>query len=346
MPDSLGFSVYLSTFSEQWPTLRRLAGTGAPVFLSLHITEEADLCVKAEQICHTLADHGFRIIADVSRETAEMFGEPDLVRLAIRLKLYALRIDDGYSAEEIGAMAEKMPVVLNASMTDGEDAAAIAAGGPEVFALHNFYPRPETGLDREQLERDTEALHREGLKVQAFIPGEEMLRGPVHEGLPTLEDHRKVLPSAAFADLAVRYGIDDIFVGDPGISQKEVDRIQKFCKENILSVPAELSEEYAYLYGQVFTCRRDSPGRLVRFTESRTYAMAGKTVEPDNCVSRPRGTITMDNRNYARYSGEIQMIRQDLPQDDRVNVIGRVPENAQLLMDCIRGQQKFMLVRP
>ena len=67
---------------------------------------------------------------------------------------------------------------------------------------------------------------------------------------------------------------------------------------------------------------------------------------PHNCKERLRGTITIDNELYGRYSGEIQMIRSDLKADSRVNVIGRIPENAWLLMDAIRGGQKFMLVRP
>ena len=52
----------------------------------------------------------------------------------------------------------------------------------------------------------------------------------------------------------------------------------------------------------------------------------------------------MDNRLYGRYSGELMLIREDLPADERVNVIGEVPENAWLLMDRIGRGAKFMLV--
>lgn len=348
MLNPLGFSVYLSTFQEQWPTLLRWSGTGAPVFLSLHIGEEfhADYCYQAESVCSLLAEHGFRIIADVSTKTLEMFGEPDLIRLALRLHVWALRIDYGFSKEEIGAMAEKMPIVLNASTTDYDDALEITSRGKDVFALHNFYPRPETGLDRELFAQTIASLRAAGLKVQCFIPGDTQKRGPIFEGLPTLEEHRNVLPSAAFADLALRCGIEDIFLADPGISQKEQDRIARLCREGVISVPAELDAQYAYLYDQVFTCRVDSPKWLVRFMESRTYACPGTTVVPGNCIARERGAITMDNAGYGRYSGEIQMIRSPLKADDRVNVIGHVPENAQLLMDCIAGGRKFALVRP
>ena len=345
---NLGYSLYLSTFAAQCPALRGLADSGAPVFLSLHISEEFDasFCARAEEACHALADMGYRIIADVSVKTVAQFGCTDLTELAEKLQLWALRIDYGFSVSEIQAMAEKMPIVLNASTTTVEDARAIAAKGGCIMAMHNFYPRPETGLDEDYFREITESLRQAGLKVLAFIPGDTQKRGPVFEGLPTLESHRHILPSAAFADLALNYGLEAIFVGDPGISRTEIDRIDRFCREGILSIPCEIQEDWQYLYDQVFTCRMDSPKRLVRFQESRTYSCQGPTTEPANCVPRTRGSLTIDNLRYGRYSGEIMLIRSDLPADDRVNVIGHVPENALLLLDLIGRGRKFTLVRP
>lgn len=347
MPNSLGFSLYLSTYAAQCSALGGWSNTDCAVFLSLHISEEFDetYCRRAEEICLELADKGFRIIADVSVKTLNQFGCRDLVSLAKRLRLWALRIDYGFSREEIIALAEQMPIVLNASTTSAEDARAIAGEGRQVFAMHNFYPRPETGLDENYLLETTRALQSAGLKVLAFIPGDAQLRGPLYEGLPTLEAHRNVLPSAAFVDLAQRFGVDEIFVADPGISQQEQARIAKYCKEGIISVPVQLDKQFEHLYDQVFTCRVDSPKWLVRFQESRTYSCQGSLVEPGNCAARIRGAITMDNRNYGRYSGEIMMIRSGLPADPRVNVIGTVPEKAFLLMDRIGRGQKFTLVR-
>ena len=345
---NLGYSLYLSTFAAQCPALRGQAGTGAPVFLSLHISEEFDdtFCARAEKTCHALADMGFRIIADVSVKTVSQFGCADLTELAEKLRLWALRIDYGFSRQEIEAMAEKMPIVLNASTTTGEDAAAIAAKGNPVMAMHNFYPRPETGLDEDYLRETTESLRQAGLKVLAFIPGDTQKRGPVFEGLPTLEAHRKVLPSAAFADLVLNYSMEEIFVGDPGLSEKETERIHRFCREGILSIPCQIHENWHHLYDQVFTCRIDSPKWLVRFQESRIYSCQGEITEPYNCVPRTAGSLTVDNLRYGRYSGEIMLIRSDLPADDRVNVIGQVPENALLLLRLIGRGTKFTLVKP
>ena len=345
---NLGYSLYLSTFAAQCHALRGPAGIGAPVFLSLHISEEFDetFCARAEEACHALAEMGYRIIADVSTKTVAQFGCRDLTELAKKLQLWALRIDYGFSRQEIEAMAEKMPIVLNASTTTQEDARAIATKGRCVMAMHNFYPRPETGLDADYLRETTELLQKAGLKVLAFIPGDTQKRGPVFEGLPTLESHRTVLPSAAFADLALNFGLDDIFVGDPGISQKETDRIARFCREGILSIPCEIHENWQHLYDQVFTCRIDSPERLIRFQESRVYSCQGQVTEPHNCTARRRGSLTIDNLRYGRYSGEIMLIRSDLPADDRVNVIGQVPDNALLLLNLIGRGTKFTLVKP
>ena len=346
MPKSLGYSLYLSSYAAQCSALGGCSNPGTPLFLSLHISEEFDdtYCSRAERICHELAEQGFPIIADVSVKTQAQFGCSDLVELARKLRLWAIRIDYGFTAAEIAAMAKRIPVVVNASTVSAEDAAVIAGGG-QVFAMHNFYPRPETGLDGEYLLETTKKLQAAGLKVLAFIPGDAQRRGPLFEGLPTLEAHRKVLPSAAFVDLAQRFGMDEIFLGDPGISDAEAARIRRYCEEGIISVPAALDKKYEHLYDRVFTCRGDSPRWLVRFQESRMYSCQGNIVEPENCVDRVRGVITIDNCGYGRYSGEVMMIRQDLQADGRVNVIGHVPQNAFLLMDSIRRGQKFTLVR-
>lgn len=347
MPDSLGFSLYLSTYAAQCSALGGWSNQGSAVFLSLHISEEFDesYCRRAEEICRELAQKGFRVIADVSVKTLRQFGCRDLVELARHLHLWALRIDYGFSREEIRALAEQMPIVLNASTTTVEDARYIAEAGNPVFAMHNFYPRPETGLDEEYLLETTRALQGAGLKVLAFIPGDTQKRGPLFEGLPTLEAHRHVLPSAAFVDLAVRFGMDEIFVADPGISRQEQDSIALFCKDGVIPIPAKLDGRWDHLYGRVFTCRVDSPKWLVRFQESRVYSCQGDTVAPGNCHDRVRGSITVDNALYGRYSGEIMLIRQDLPADPRVNIIGSVHQQAHLLMDRIGRGQKFTIVR-
>lgn len=348
MCKALGYCVYLSTFPLQQSMLEGAAGSGAPVFLSLHIGEEfgPDYARRAEELCRWLNERRFKIIADVSVKTVEQFGEPDLARLAKRLGLWALRIDYGFTVDEIAALAEELPIVLNASTTPPEDGARIARRGGLVMAMHNFYPRPETGLDERFLQESTRSLQEAGLQVLAFIPGEGELRGPLRLGLPTLERHRGGSPYAAFAEMVLRFGMDGVFLADPGLTPPERERIGRLAADGVLSIPADLDGRYADLYGQVFTCRVDSPSWLVRFAESRTYSCFGGDVLPEGGKPRPKGSITIDNSLYGRYSGEIQLLRADFPADERVNVIGRVAQRYLPLLDCIKGGGRFALTSP
>lgn len=348
MPDTLGRSVYLTEFENQRAPLAAPAAGGAPVFISLHISEEfgPDYCGRVRRLCHTLREQGWRVLADVSCKTVEQFGCEDLADLAEELGLWGLRLDYGFTLEQMQAMARRLPIAVNASTTTPERAAALAGAGRRVIAMHNFYPRPETGLDPDFLRESTRALQGAGLEVWGFIPGDRQLRGPLHCGLPTLEDHREAAPSAAFADLALNYGLDGIFVGDPGLSGYEQGLIDHFCASGELCIPAELRPGYEALYDRSFTCRVDSPSTLVRFQESREYSCFGTVTPAENCAPRPRGTVTVDNAGYGRYSGEVQLLRRDFGPDPRVNVIGRVCPRHRLLLDCIRRGGRFRLVRP
>ena len=109
MPKPLGYSLYLSSLAAQCSALGGCSNPGAAVFLSLHISEEFDdsYCSRAENLCHDLAEQGFRVIADVSVKTQAQFGCSDLVELAKKLRLWALRIDYGFSVEEICAIMSR-----------------------------------------------------------------------------------------------------------------------------------------------------------------------------------------------------------------------------------------------
>ena len=139
--------------------------------------------------------------------------------------------------------------------------------------------------------------------------------------------------------------LDGIFAGDPEVSTREQEYIRHFCTTGELCLPVALRPGYETLYDRTFTCRPDSPKGLVRYQESRLYSCFGSTVQPDNCVERRRRCVTMDNIGYGRYSGEIQLVRADLPADEKVNVIGEVPAEYDLLLDCIKRGKTFRMVK-
>lgn len=347
MCNAVGYSVYLSNYQMLKEQLSSLGGEGCSIFTSFHISEEfsAQYPQRMAQMCCELRDMGYQIIADVSKKTLSMFSCGSLAELAGKLGLSAVRIDYGFTEAEIIEIGQRLPVYVNASTLEKEAAKRLAGQIKELYAMHNFYPRPETGLDEDFFGQINAGLKEAGVRVMAFIPGDIFLRKPLCEGLPTLECHRRAAPYAAYADMKRRYQVERIFIGDGVISAGQAELIQAFDSDGMLRLPVVLSEENTCLYGKVFTIRPDSPARLKRFQESREYACFGERIAPAACCERVRGSLTVDNEKYLRYSGEIQLILEDLAADERVNVIGRIQNGYELLLDHVKNTQKIKLVR-
>ncbi|MER2063647.1 MAG: MupG family TIM beta-alpha barrel fold protein [Alkalibacterium sp.] len=343
MPTSktFGFAVYVSAFKRQRPFLEKLKDTNTPVFTSLHMNEEVtdDYIADVEEMCEWLHENGFWVMADVSPLTLERFEELSLASLARRLHLDNLRLDFGFDLDELKKDELDVSFTYNASTLlnpDSEEA--------EAFYMHNFYPRPETGLDDAFFTSLNQQIKEVSGQTLAFIAGDEEKRGPIFEGLPTLEAHRYLSPYTQCVDLVKRHEIDKVFLGDIKISDAELDLILNYLEDSIIRLPVKLPEEMAYLYNERFTVRVDSPSSLIRVQESRQYAQAGKQVEPAHTAKRLRGSVTMDNERYKRYSGEVQVTKSDYRADERVNVIGRIDQRYHLLLDNLHNGEYFMFV--
>ncbi|WP_312645418.1 MupG family TIM beta-alpha barrel fold protein [Hydrogenoanaerobacterium sp.] len=346
MLNGLGFSVYLSLFEAQKEHLQKLYRKGSYVFTSFHISEELDETypARAKEMCRWLSAAGFRVVADVSKKTLGFFGTNDIIGFAREMGIEILRIDYGFTDDEIVALAMQMPIAVNASTLGDALAERLATAKNSIYAMHNFYPRPETGLDEAFFRRCNERLHRVGIKVLAFIPGDTALRGPIFEGLPTLECHRGQPPYVSYLDLVQNYQIDGVFVGDGRVSEAQLAMIDRYCTTGVCPIPACLETGGEGLYGRTFTVRADSPACTMRFQESREYSCFGRAITPQNCVERTAGCITVDNIGYSRYSGEIQLVRTPLPADERVNVIGRVHECYLALTESVPNGGKLVLI--
>lgn len=346
MFSGLNFSVYMSEAERQLPLLEVLLPNGSFVFTSFHIAEEADknYRAKAVEVCRRLKDGGYRIMADVSARTLRLFESPGLEQFADTMGIDLLRIDYGMSDEELVALAGRRSIVINCSTVSRQTALRLGSAGKQVYGLHNFYPRPETGLDSRLFVKLNSEMRAAGIEPMAFIAGDTMLRGPLYEGLPTLEEHRGIPPYAAYLSLAELYGIDGIFVGDGLITPPQYSLIEAY-RGGVIQVPAELSGNYRELYGRVFTVRIDSPAPIARFAESREYSSAipNLSISPCECIERAAGCITIDNRDYSRYQGEIQLAREPLGADKRVNVIGRVKPDYISLLPAIANGKSFTL---
>ena len=209
-------------------------------------------------------------------------------------------------------------------------------------ACHNYYPKPWTGLSLPQVQAINRQLHAYGLETMAFVPGDAELRGPLHEGLPTIENHREernhVLKNAL--ELYSAADCDIVLQGDPDMSDAAWEQ-WKALAGNELLLEIDLPQEFEYLYGTVHHDRPDASEYVFRSVESRRVCpLAG--LPPTEPKPRPAGSICLSNDAFLRYRGELEITRKDLPPDARVTVIGRLtPQQLALLQKL----PPFMAVR-
>jgi hypothetical protein len=332
----IGISFYLNDpLAEERIALAGKKGVKR-AFTSLHIPEESgDLAIRAKELLRIAKNNGIEVFADVSEKTPEHLGLKSLQDLET-LGVAGLRLDDFFNHGTILHLAKQYKIALNSSILFEDDLFALFEGGlraEQLIAWHNFYPRRETGLNEKFFEGQNQLFKRFGIPVSAYIPGDGEKRGPLFEGLPTLEKHREMDPFVAAFQL-YNAGVTGVYIGDPEVSESLLERLMDFECKRIMPIRIKGFKE-----GE-FQLRPDFARDVLRLMDTRS---AGST-PAENTKERPTGTITMDNDQYGRYRGEVQITLHDLPADERVNVIGRVIPKDMPLLYMVKPGEKIKLI--
>ena len=221
-----GISVYLSSpLQDIDRTIEYGAAAGARyAFTSLHIPEDggAAYADKVRQVLGLLSARGISLIADVGPRTCDLLGLERIEDLH-DLGLEYLRLDYGFSAQRVAELSGVFRIVVNASTVSFDEIASWREAGVDVSrfaACHNFYPKSYTGLSLEDVGRTNLRLAALGFEIMAFVPGDANVRGPIFEGLPTVEAQRGRASKVALNMLELAHGADSdiVLVGDPDLS--------------------------------------------------------------------------------------------------------------------------------
>ncbi|MBT2659594.1 MupG family TIM beta-alpha barrel fold protein [Bacillus sp. ISL-45] len=350
----LGISVYLNKERMEknaaWIEKAAVYGLNS-IFTSLHIPEDnpADYKELLQKLGSLAKKHNMELMADVSPRSLDYLGlDWDHYDELLHWGLSGIRADYGFTTMQIVELSHKMKIGINASTVTKEELLAWIDAGlntGNVEAWHNFYPRPETGLDKEFLIERNKMLRSVGISTMAFVPGDNDFRGPLFSGLPTLEKHRGQMPLIAAAELMVSCFTDKILIGDHSVTDEQLELLA-FLGEKVIPLRIEAeSWEHSELINRPLTNRMDPARDVIRAVESRSFASIGeKLIPPYNQQERQRGTITFDNELYGRYAGELQIAVNDLPRDEKVNCIGKVVQEDLPLLSEIKAGQKFQFI--
>lgn len=352
----LGASIYLSqNLKEIKDYLSYLSENGVrEIFTSMHIIEDdaKETIEKLTEVSAYINNLNMSMMIDISSSTLIKYNMTlvEMIKYLKGIKVKKLRIDYGFNDEEIVQISKDFEIVLNASTIDENNCQKLKSLGlklSEIIACHNFYPRPETGLSKKVFLAKNEYLKSQGFKIQAFIPGDQSLRGPIFKGLPTIEDHRYKNPLYCYIDLLKNYYVDEVLVGDISIKEETLKKIKLYEEENVITLTVENvclgDQRLETHFWDIHVNRKDVSEYVVRSAKSRVEI--NFEIEPYNTIERKKGSVTIDNKQYLRYNGEIQIARKDLVQDDKVNVLANITVSDLDLLQFIDSGTKFKFIK-
>ena len=311
------------------------------LFTSAQIPEAADsekFFDDFTDILTTAVTHDLEIIVDVNADT---FSHYDIDGLTLRL-------DDGFDAQRVAQISRARKIQLNASTVTEDFLNALDDNGANfdnIAALHNFYPRPDTGLETYYFANQNRLLQDFGIKVGAFLPGKDGKRRlPLREGLPTLEDCRNFT-----ADLSARFlaafGVDFMIIGDGAPTHEELEAVAAIKSDEIIFRAQLISNDLttAELLSKTFTRRPELAKSVIRAAEGRQYLkeLGGRIPVEELPIQRSFGDVTIDNENFGRYAGEVQIVQDVLPADGRTNIAAHILDEENFLTGYLKPRQKF-----
>ena len=326
------------------------------IFTSLHIPEaNYEKAIEEFKIIVAKADNlGMHIIADISPIAfTYLCADMNNLQSLKDMGMQGVRVDFGFSPEEISTFTHNklgLKIEINASTVTERFFTELEKYNPnyeQLQACHNYYPRLNTGISIKTFNKKNEMLKKRNIKIAAFIPSLVNKRAPIYEGLPTLEKHRFIDPYVAAKELFA-LGMDNVIFGDSIPSDDEIKHVGAI-NENVLELRVNLNNcssiEKKIIFDNIHENRPDSAEDVIRSTTSRVDLQNATKIYPHDNITRTTGTITIDNKDYLRYCGELQICKKTLPQDNRVNVVGTIFKDDLILLNYIDDETKFKLLK-
>lgn len=342
--EQLGISLYLSSGVETNQEIINKAEKAHMkyAFTSLHIPEEsiADYRLETVKLMELCRDAGLSLIVDVGPRTIEKLGLSSLHDLK-KYNISHIRIDYGFTIDEIIRLTHDFNVVLNASTLSEKEIKYMLENQVDtskISACHNFYPKPLTALPIENVKAANDILHKYNIASIGFVCGDLKLRGPLYEGLPTIEEHRHMDVLRQILELRQLANCDMIIIGDIDISMESWKKIGEL-QDNYITLKASMHNEYNFVCDRIHHDRVDYSKYVIRSVESREYKNPA-ILKPSE---RRLGSISMSNSLYMRYEGELEIARRDLEIETKVNIIGQVKEEYLQYLPLINSGMGFKI---
>lgn len=357
----LGISIYpdKSNVERMKAYIDKASGYGFNRIFSclLSVNKPAEI-IKQEffEVNQYAKDKGYEIIVDVSPRVFDALNI-SYSDLSFFKDILAdgIRLDVGYTGNEESLMTfnkENLKIEINMS-NDTHYIDTIIDYQPNKYNLmgcQNFYPHRFSGLSLDHFIKTSHNFKKHGIRTAAFISSQvEGAFGPwvATEGLVSLEMHRKLPIDVQLKHFVSLNIVDDIVISNCYPSDEELKNISK-VDLSLLNLRVELIDsipeiEKAIVLDGLHFNRGDENDNMIRSTQSRvTYK--GHQFDVFNAPKvLKRGDLVIESSLYGHYAGELHIVKQDMPNSGKSNVVGKVVDHEVFLIDTLKPWQKFRL---
>jgi len=295
---------------------------------------------------------GMKVIADINASVLQNLGvSHDDLRVFKDMGLYGIRLDNGFTGFEEARMSfNELGLKIELNMSAGtkylENIFSYRPNAENLLGCHNFYPHRYSGITYEHFMNCNEQFKHYNIRTAAFVSSGSAHLGPwpLDEGLCTLEEHRGMPLHIQAKHLFSTGLIDDVIIANAFAAEGELKALSKIDPYK-LTLKVELEKgindiERDIILNKPHFRRGDISGYMIRSSKHRVKNPdAG--FEPFNTRDIRRGDITIDNKLYKNYTGELQIALKDMKNYGATNVVGKIAEDELFLIDNIKPWQEF-----
>lgn len=297
---------------------------------------------------------GFSLSVDIGGKSIEaLINDFSIQALFKESCVDSVRLDYGFSLDQLALLINIFKfknIVINASLTEIKELEKILNycdhNNVKVSLCHNFYPREESGLDFEFVLAKYQLAKQYKLEVMGCLPSHTCPRGPIYKGLTTIEAHR-YLDLEQILLLTNKVVYDSYMIADEFVSEVELKTLKRVLLDKTILIPIQtmtMTKQEKLILKKPHQFRYDSNQTILRSRTSRDVAEFAEKILPNNNIKRSRGSITIDNLHYKRYSGELQVVLSPLPRSDWVNVVGFIDPSLLWKFDNFRLGYKYQFI--
>jgi hypothetical protein len=317
------------------------------IFLCLFSEESLK---KSKKVINYALKNDFKITADIHLEDFKNYNATyNNLSFFNDLGINTIRLNKGLNGYEEACMTYNehgIKIEVNIS-SDSSTVEKIICYSPKknmLKASHNYYPKDYTGLSEKIYTETNKQTKKYNIPISDFIFSQNGTFSVKKNCFktPTLEKHRNMNIITQAKHLLSLELNDKIIIGNCYATKNEIKKLSNLNDSittfDIIVLDNITQKEKEYLNFPYYTCRGDLSEYTIRTIQAKKEI--NNICSPNNTIDIKKGYIFIDNNN-SEYTGELSIALKDIPNNGKMNVIGKIINEEIFLLNYLKSWKKF-----